>query len=453
MGTQQRVIRVAKLILIISVLSLGVLGPGRAMAGGIIAYEVGTADVGLASAGYNARAQDASTAFTNPAGMTRLEGMQFLAAGQIDYGRTQFSIGSGTSSALGTDDGGNAFGSDGWFPGGGGFFSYSVSPALKLGFAMTGNFGAPLNYDDSWVGRYYVQEATMLGLSLLPSIAYKVTDKLSLGGSVTAMYGKYKNQVAINIPDALRPGGFVPIRREDTDAQLNLDDNTWGWGVNLGLLYEFSAGTRIGFTWNSQVDLDFSGPAEFSNLGQLGTNLQNAGLLNANIDVGIKVPQQLMLSAFHQVNPRWALLGSVGWQQWSKFGQVELGINNTTNPTSLTTNLNFKDTWHFALGAQYQLSDPWLLNFGMAYDSGMQGTSNVSPLLPVGSAWRFGVGAQNQYSKTFTWGVATEYLYSGSLDTSLQSTTPVELGGRGDLVGSYNNIYTLFFGIYGNWKF
>jgi len=34
--------------------------------GGILLYEFGTAEVGLAAAGYAARAQDASTAFTNP---------------------------------------------------------------------------------------------------------------------------------------------------------------------------------------------------------------------------------------------------------------------------------------------------------------------------------------------------------------------------------------------------
>jgi len=453
MGTQKRAIRGTELILIISALCLGVLAAGQALAGGLIAYEIGTADVGLASAGYNARAQDASTAFTNPAGMTRLEGTQFLAAAQLDYGRTKFSIGSGTSSALGTDNGGNAFGSDGWFPGGGAFFSYSVAPDIKVGFAMTGNFGLSEKYDDNWVGRYYVQEATMLGFSFLPSIGCKVTDQFSIGASFNAMYGKFKNQVAINIPDALRPGIVDPIRRAEGDAQLNMDDKTWGWGANLGLLYEFSAGTRVGFTWNSQVNLDFSGPAEFSNLGQIGTSLQNRGLLNATIDVDIKVPQQLMLSIFHQVNPRWAVLGSVGWQQWSRFGQVQLGISDTANPATLTTNLDFKDTWHFAVGAQYQVSDPWQLNFGMAYDSGIQSSSNVSPLLPIGPAWRFGVGAQNQYSRTFTWGVAAEYLYSGTLDVNTQSKVPVALGGRGDLVGSYDNIYTLFFGIYGNWKF
>ena len=130
------------------------LAAGPAFAGGVSVYEFGTADVGLASAGYNARAQDASTVFTNPAGMTRLEGTQFLGAGQVFWGNTNFSVGSGTSPALGGDDGGYAVGSDGWFPGGGGFFSYSVSPRLKLGFAMTGNFGAALNYDNDWVGRY-----------------------------------------------------------------------------------------------------------------------------------------------------------------------------------------------------------------------------------------------------------------------------------------------------------
>ena len=417
------------------------LAAGPAFAGGLIAYEFGTADVGLASAGYNARAQDASTVFTNPAGMTRLEGTQFLGAGQVFWGNTNFSVGSGTSPALGGDDGGYAVGSDGWFLGGGGFFSYSVSPRLKLGFATTGNFGAALNYDNDWVGRYYVQDTTILGISFLPSIAYKLTDKLSLGASLNAMYGTYKNQVAINNVD-----------RAFGDGQLKLDDNTWGWGGNVGLLYEINAGTRLGLTWNSQVSLDFSAPAEFSNLGQLGTTLQNAGLLNGTVNVGIKVPQQAMGSIFHQVNPQWAVLGSVGWQQWSKFGQVQLGIDNTANPTSLTSNLNFDDTWHFAAGAQYRLSDPWLLNFGIAYDTGFQ-SGNVSPLLPANSAWRFGVGGQHQVSKTFFWGIAAEYLYGGTLDTNLQSAAPVAAGGRGNVVGSYNDIGTLFLAAYANWKF
>lgn len=414
-----------------------------AIAGGLLLYEVGTADVGLASAGYSARAQDASTVLTNPAGMTRLEGSQVLLGGQVLWGNTKFSIGSGTSPALGSGDGGYAVGSNGWFPGGGAFLSYSVSPALKLGFAATGNFGLGLKYDDNWVGRYYAQQADLLGISFLPSIAYKATDKLSLGASVNAMYGYYKNEVAINNVDP-RLG----------DGQLKLDDSTWGWGANLGLMYEVDAATRLGLTWSSQVSLDFNAPAEWSNLAPgLSRLLNDRGLLNSSIGVGIKVPQQVMGSVFTQLDDRWAVLGSVGWQQWSKFGQVQLGINDSTNPTSTTTNLEFKDTWHFALGAQYRHSEPWLINFGIAYDSGFQSSSNVSPLLPANSAWRFGAGAQQQLGKTAYWGFAAEYVYGGTLDTNLQSELPVALGGRGNVVGSYNNTGVIFLAAYYNWKF
>ena len=145
-----------------------------------------------------------------------------------------------------------------------------MSPKLKLGLALTGNFGAPLNYDDNWVGRYYVQETTMLGLSFLPSIAYKVTDKLSLGASLNAMYGIYKNQVAINIPDAQRPG--ISCRfAGGTDAQLKLDDNTWGWGVNLG------AALRVQPRHAARAHLELAGRPRLQRAGgvleprQLGT--------------------------------------------------------------------------------------------------------------------------------------------------------------------------------------
>jgi long-chain fatty acid transport protein len=424
-------------------LCAGILAAGQAAAGGLSVYEVGTADVGLASAGYGARAQDASTVLTNPAGMTRLQGRQVLLSGQVLWANTEFSAGSGTSPLLGSEEGGRVLGSDGWFLGGGGFMSYSLSPDLKLGLALAGNFGSPLEYDKDWVGRYYVQKATMLGISFLPSIAYKVTDKLSLGAGLNAMYGIYKNQVAINNVDP-----------RFADGRLKLDDQTWGWGANLGLLYELDPGTRLGLTWSSQIDLDFKSRAKFSNLAPgIETVFANRGLLNSKIKVGIKVPQQVMGSVFSQVNDRWAVLGSVGWQDWSEFGQVQIGVEDSTNPTNLTTDLDFKDTWHFALGAQYRLSDPWLLNFGISYDSKFQDSSDVSPLLPVNSAWRFGVGGQQQLTKTAYWGVAAEYMYGGTLDTKLQSRVPVALGGRGDLVGSYDNTGTIFLAGYYNWQF
>ena len=414
---------------------------GAATAGGVILYEVGSADVGLASAGYGARAQDASTVLTNPAGMTRLDGTQVLAAGQLLWGDVKFSRGTGTSPWLGDGGGGYTIGQNGWFPGGGFFASYTASPDLKLGMAFTGNFGMGLNYDDGWVGRYYVQKATTMGISLMPSLAYKVSDKVSLGASLNAMYGLYKNQVAVNNLDP----AFG-------DGQLKMQDETWGWGANVGLLVQPDARTRVGLVWNSQVNLDFNAPLEFSNLAPGIRNiLSDRGLLSASVKVGMKVPQGVMLSGYAETSDRWALLGSAGWQQWSRFGQVQIGIDDVNNPTSVTQNLNYKDTWHVAAGAQYRYSDPWLVNFGVAYDSAFQ-SGNIPPLLPANSAWRFGAGAQQQLSKSAFWGFAAEYAYGGTLDVNLHGR-PVALGGRGDLVGSYNQAGTVFVSAYYNWAF
>jgi long-chain fatty acid transport protein len=295
---------------------------GTAQAGGLLLYEFGTAEPGLAAAGYAARAQDASTAFTNPAGMTQLDGTQVLVGGQLMWLNTQFSVDGATSPGLGNGDGGRAFGSNGYVPGGGAFLTHRVSPDLALGFAVAGNFGSMLDYDDDWVGRYRVQDGDLVGVSVMPSIAYRVHDKLSLGAGINGMYGMFDQKVAIN--NALPSLG---------DGRLEIDDDTWGWGGNVGVLYEPTPGTRFGLTYTSEIDLDFSGPAQFSGIGPILTALlQSRGLLDARVDVGAKVPQQVMGSVFTEIDDRWALLGNVGWQDWSEFGEVEIGIDNTQNP-------------------------------------------------------------------------------------------------------------------------
>ena len=419
------------------VLCAALTAPSSTRAGGILLYEVGSADVGLASAGWGARAQDASTVLTNPAGMAWLEGTHLLLGAQVLHANLAFQPDVGTSNALGTAGGGNPVG---WFPGGGAYFTWAVSREITLGLAAAGTFGMALAYDQGWVGRYYAQEATLVGLSVLPSIAWRVHEKLSLGASLNAMYGVLGQKVAINSITA-------------PDGQLALDDTAWGFGANLGLLWEPGPGTRLGLTYNSQVHLDFGARPTFNGLTPAFELLLRArGLDTATVDLGIKVPQGVMASAFHQLNERWALLGSVGWQQWSRFGMVEAGVSDTSNPTSVTKDLDFRDTWHLALGAQFQATPAWRIDGGVAYDSGFQDASNVSPMLPANAAWRFGAGVRNQATDKFGWGVAAEYAWGGTLGVDRQSTLSPALGGRGNLSGAYADTGILFLAVHGDWR-
>jgi long-chain fatty acid transport protein len=152
------------------------LGGTPAVAGGLGLYEVGSPDLGTASAGRAALAADASTAWGNPAGMTRLDGAHVLFGLQPIIVTSEFDPGSQTTTP-GTD-GGNA---GGFVPAGGLYGVYSILPELKVGASLNSYVGGSLNYDDDWVGRYYTTEAEILTFNLNPVIAYRVLPWLSLG--------------------------------------------------------------------------------------------------------------------------------------------------------------------------------------------------------------------------------------------------------------------------------
>src|SRR5512145_3139711 len=120
-------------------------------AGGLFLYEIATPDVGLASAGYAARADDASTLFKNPAGMSRLEEAQLQGGLQALYGSVSFTANANASAQLGNDNGGNAIG---WLPGASLFVALPVAEKWRVGFGTLSYFGLAQDYGDDWVGRY-----------------------------------------------------------------------------------------------------------------------------------------------------------------------------------------------------------------------------------------------------------------------------------------------------------
>ncbi|MBS0290319.1 MAG: outer membrane protein transport protein [Proteobacteria bacterium] len=407
----------------------------KAQAGGVILYEIGSDDIGLASAGYSARAQDPSTIYTNPAGMTRLQGNQTFIGVQGLYEDIDFNINS-ASPFLGFESGGNPIKA---FPGGSFFYNQSITENFKIGLGIYGNFGAVIKYDGDWVGRYTAVKDTLIGSSIQPTLAYRVNEKLSLGAGPVFMYGILRSKTRINNS----PFQLFNFH----DSELSLSAREWGYGVNLGALYEFNPCTRIGVTYTSQIKLNFSSTATFTdNSPSLNFILRRNGLLDAEVDIGIKVPQTIMGSIYHQFSPTWAFLGSIGWQAWSKFGKVDVGIDST-DPISLTINRNYKNTWHGAAGFQHQISAFWLLNFGIGYDSRFQDSANVSIAAPANSAWRFGIGTKHSMLKCLDVGAAFEYIYGGNLDVN--SHGPI----KGDIVGQFANVGVYFLGVNATYKF
>ncbi len=114
-----------------------------AFAGGLYLSEFGTPSMGVAGAGAQAVASDASTAWHNAAGMTRLDGKQLMLSGGAFYADIKFDKDSDTPI-----DGGNGGDAGGFGPLLGQFYVHSLTDRLKLGASIFSITGALLDYDD-----------------------------------------------------------------------------------------------------------------------------------------------------------------------------------------------------------------------------------------------------------------------------------------------------------------
>jgi long-chain fatty acid transport protein len=375
----------------------------QVQAGGLFLYEIGTEDLGLASAGTAARAQDASTVAGNPAGMTRLDGKQLTVGAQVLYGDMTYDLNNPD-----LEGPGNVVG---WLPAASSFYSHSISDDLKLGMALYGNFGLSLNFDDDWAGRYLVKEATLMGVTLQPSVAYRINKMWSVGAGLGLNFGIFSLT-----RDKLLSG-------EESD----LDDTDLAPNGKLSVMFEPCQYARFGLTYTSEVDYEFDIDAS----GNLPINGMPWTL---PIDASVDAPQQAMFSTVLALNEKWSLLGNIGWQDWGSFSDLAISVG----PATRSSNLELQDTWHGALGTQYQMTAATRLNFGIAYDTSMyEDQDSTSFSIPSGAAWRFGTGVQQQLNEKSSFGVAFEYLLSE--DASVP--TPALLS------GSYDNPEMFFFSV------
>jgi long-chain fatty acid transport protein len=397
-----------------------------AWAGGLWLYERATPEVGTANAGVAARAGDASTALSNPAGMTRLERPQLLGGIQPMFLDVQFAPNAATTT---TGPSGDA---SGFLPAGSFFYVHPLSKDWRIGFSVASTFGLGAKYEDDWVGRYYVQQSDFLTIDFVPSLAYRVNDWLSVGAGFAVQLAYVKTQAAIN--------NALPSL---ADGQFTYEDTAVGFGGNVGILIEPWKGTRFGLVYATPIKQTFNDVPQFSGLGPgLQAALTASGVLGANVEIEMTIPQGIMFSVFHQINPQWAMMGNLGWQHWTQFGEVPISISSTTT-TNLTEEEHFHDTVHVAIGAHFRFHPKWTATAGFAYDSSPVSEGDRSLSLPLDQQFRYSVGLMHAPSDRITLGLAYTFMDAGSAPLT-QTRGPLSGTVSGEYTSNFINIIALY---------
>ena len=405
---------------------IAVIFSGSAAAAGFQLLEQNASGLGNAYAGSAAVAENASTIFYNPAGMTQLQGVQV--SGGLSVVGTSFQFtdqGSSGTGALAASGSGGDGGDLGFIPNG--YVSWQLNKDLHVGLGLGAPFGLKTSYDDLWVGAAQSTEFDIKTYNLNPSIAYRVNDSVSLGAGLNwqRVEATYKRLTAVSVAGVASP------------LKLTLDDDSWGW--NIGALFTVTPDTKVGVSYRSKVKYNTKGEIEIS--GPLATNSSDAS-------ASITLPDVAIFSLTQKLNDRIELLGDISWTGWSSIPKVDIVRASATlngffpaGSIAQTLDTDFRDTWRVAFGANYKLNNEWLLKGGIAYDqTPVKGASTRLVSLPDNDRTWFSVGAQWKQSPAVTLDVGATYLYVQ--DTKIDNDQTA--AGRGRVTGTYEDSAWIF---------
>ena len=386
-----------------------------AVAGGFAIGTQSGSGTGNAFAGGAAAADDASVAWFNPAAMTLIPGKQV--AGALHVVDPSFKFQNTTSTATGVA-GANADGGDGGdlalIPNG--FFTWALNPKWSIGLALNAPFGLTTEYDPGWRGRFTAIKSEVKAVNINPSVAYKVSDTVSIGGGLNVQ------KIDAELTASAGPAGTTKLEADDM-----------GFGFNVGALFQVTPSTRIGAHYRSKIKYELEGTIAFS----------AAAPGNGDVRADLDVPASFSVSAFSALNPQWEVMADITWTGWGDLKRLDV-IRTTTAATlgatlpgaagSTITSLvfNWDDTWRYSIGANYKLSPQTKLRFGVAFDETPTNDVDRTARLPDQDRKWVALGIQWKPSKTGILDVG--YAHEFIKDANINNVSPI-----GTVVGKFES--------------
>ena len=314
-------------------ISKAVLGAGFALS------EYSTSNLARGFAGMGVAGDDYSAIVSNPAGMSlKNDGMQ--------AGMSVINI---KAEAFDVDNPSDRAEVDITSPVPFLFVQNSLTDKMKLGFAFYVPYGLGTEYDDDWYGRNHALLSEVVVYDLTSSLSYDVSSKFSVGASLSL---QYMTAQLSNDSDSTTPPVPSLIHSEiegESDPAV---------AYTLGLMYKPTDSTRFGISYRSKSDFDLNGDHMLTN------NMDGSLIATGDAFANITLPEHVLFSAYHKIG-KFGLAAGAKWTRWSRFKNLDIysdinGLNRTEE--------NWKNTWAYSVGLDYDLSDVWVLRAGVQYD-------------------------------------------------------------------------------------
>ncbi|ELR73284.1 long-chain fatty acid transport protein, outer membrane protein [Fulvivirga imtechensis AK7] len=312
------------------------------------------------------------------------------------------------------------------------FYLYAVwareeSP-LRLAIGVYTPYGSSVNWESGWRGDVLLDEIGLESVYVQPTIAYKLTDKLSIGGGVVYAIG------FVNLQRQL------PISSEDVDPSVELNGNASGWGYNLGILFQPSQRWSIGLNYRSKVSMTLKdGDATFAVPQSLRVYFPEGN----TFDTTLPLPDNIALGVAWHTNERLTLAAQVTRTGWNAYKELAFDFAiNTDRLQDTHSPRNYENSYSYNVGAEYALNPVFTLRAGYYFDESPVRDGYLTPETPSSDRNNFTAGVGIAVTEQLN--VDLSFLYISAKertqtqeDVEQAGTYDPETGEQGALPGTY----------------
>lgn len=387
-------------------------------ANGLAINEQSVSGMGTSFAGRASSAQDASTIYGNPAGMSKLGRTEV--SGGLAFIKPSTDISDVQTSQTGTSDGDIAPNAAVPFA----FISTPLNDKWHFGLGVYVPFAVISDNEKAFQGRNYGLYSKVQVMTLQPTFSYKINDRVAVG------FGPTINKIDGHLTSKLNTA-FSPAL---SDTKVNVKGDDIGYGYNLGLLVDVTDATTWGITYHSKIDFKLEGRTKVdTNAATLNLLGQTASQFDAQVD--ITMPESIDTSITHRFNEKWTGYAGATWTRWSRLENITVDNKGANGILSRTVEeMGWIDTMAYAIGASYQLTPKVVLRAGFALDQTPTTNAHRNVRIPVGDRRIFSLGAGFAATDDLTVDIAYAYIREEEVDVDQAAGL-----GRTGYVASYKN--------------
>jgi long-chain fatty acid transport protein len=378
--------------------------------------------VGMAFAGAAAGSIGSGSMFFNPATMTMLPGRR--SEWNFMYTRPDASY-SLLSSSSPVQAGTGNIGLDGGLTTAS-YSSWQINDRLWLGIATGSPFGLRSKPENqNYSGQIYGRSSSAKSFNVTPSAAYKVNDWISIGAGLQVQYFQADLKQATGIGGIGSLASFAGSSLGPNAGTSSLRGDDIAFGFRTGVTITPMEGTTIGIGYRSMLHHDLK--------GRILTNTPNPAAPSVVIPItaNLNLPEALNLGVSHQLNEQWQLHASFEWQNWSRFGRIpvvaestNLLANAAAGRVIQSLNFLYEDSYHFAVGAEYQYNPNWTFRTGLGYDkSPVKDEFRGLRISDNDRIWT-SIGASYKYSERLTFDIGYTHLFVKDAPVRIQPGHP-----------------------------